>query len=368
MPDAFADHLTDTTPPDTTPADTTPATDRVLAAYTTLRLGGPAGTLTTAADTAEAVEAVRRATVEGRPVLVLAGGSNVVVGDAGFAGEVILLRNRGVEVISEGAGEVVVRVASGEPWDDLVAYAVSSGWSGVECLSGIPGSAGATPIQNVGAYGSEVAHTIAAVHAYDRIEDRQLGMAPEQCGFGYRSSVFKHNDRYLVTAVDFRLTRQDLSSPIRYAELARQLGVEAGDRVPLEQARQTVLKLRAGKGMVLDPEDRDTWSVGSFFTNPVVPAGFFAELTAERGEMPHWPGADGTVKIPAAWLIEHAGFPKGFAGVGVSISTKHTLALTNRGAGDTAALLDLARTIRDGVRDRFGVELHPEPVLVNCQI
>ncbi|MBB4737670.1 UDP-N-acetylmuramate dehydrogenase [Actinoplanes octamycinicus] len=348
--------------------DTSPTADRMLAAYTTLRLGGPAGTVTVAVDTGEAVAAVRRATAEGRPLLVLAGGSNVVIGDAGFAGEVLLLRDRGVEVVSEGAGEVLVRVASGEPWDEFVGYAVSNGWSGVECLSGIPGAAGSTPIQNVGAYGQEVAHTIAAVHAYDRIDDVQREMTPAECRFGYRSSVFKHNDRYLVTAVDFRLTTENLSSPIRYAELARQLGVEAGDRVPLELARETVLKLRAGKGMVLDPEDRDTWSVGSFFTNPVVPAGFFAELTAARGEMPHWPGADGTVKIPAAWLIEQAGFPKGFAGAGVAISGKHTLALTNRGGGNTAALLDLARTIRDGVRDRFGVELHPEPVLVNCEL
>ncbi|WP_122982596.1 UDP-N-acetylmuramate dehydrogenase [Actinoplanes teichomyceticus] len=356
MPDAYADHLT----------DTSPAAGRVLAAYTTLRLGGPAGTVTTAVDTDEAVGAVREATVEGRRILVLAGGSNVVIGDAGFDGEVLLLRNRGVRVVAQDAGEVVVRAAAGEPWDDFVGYAVSNGWSGVECLSGIPGSAGATPIQNVGAYGQEVAHTIAAVHAYDRVSDEQLVMTPAECRFGYRSSVFKHNDRYLVTAVDFRLRRDGRSAPIRYAELARRLGVEAGDRVPLEQARQTVLKLRAGKGMVLDPEDRDTWSVGSFFTNPVVGAAFFAELTAARGEMPHWPGADGTVKIPAAWLIEQAGFPKGFAGAGVSISTKHTLALTNRGSGDTAALLDLARIIRDGVRERFGVELHPEPVLINC--
>ncbi|BCY15182.1 UDP-N-acetylenolpyruvoylglucosamine reductase [Actinoplanes sp. L3-i22] len=324
--------------------------------------------MTTAVDTGEAVAAVRRATAGGRPLLVLAGGSNVVIGDAGFAGEVLLLRNRGIEVVSEGAGEVLVRVASGEPWDDFVAYAVNKGWSGVECLSGIPGAAGSTPIQNVGAYGQEVAHTIAAVHAYDRIDDRQLAMTPAECRFGYRSSVFKHNDRYLVTAVDFRLAAEDLSAPIRYAELARQLGVEAGDRVPLQLARETVLKLRAGKGMVLDPEDRDTWSVGSFFTNPVIPAELFAELTAARGEIPGWPGADGTVKVPAAWLIEHAGFPKGFAGDGVSISTKHTLALTNRGAGTTGALLALARTIRDGVRDRYGIDLHPEPVLVNCAL
>ncbi|MFC7528145.1 UDP-N-acetylmuramate dehydrogenase [Actinoplanes sp. GCM10030250] len=354
MPDAFADQLT----------DTSPAPDRSLAAYTTLRLGGPAGTVTTAVHADEAVATIRNSTLSGRPVLVLAGGSNVVVGDAGFPGEVLVLRTSGIEVVAEDAASVLVRVEAGEPWDTFVEYAVTNGWSGVECLSGIPGSAGATPIQNVGAYGQEVAHTIETVRAYDREADQIRTMSPAECGFGYRSSVFKHSDRHLVLSVDFRLARSGDSAPIRYAELARDLGGSAGDRVPLRQARDTVLKLRAGKGMVLDPEDRDTWSVGSFFTNPVVPAEFFATL----GEMPHWPGADGTVKIPAAWLIEHAGFPKGFAGAGVAISTKHTLALTNRGAGTTEALLDLARTIRDGVRDRFGVELHPEPVLINCSL
>ncbi|WP_309238611.1 UDP-N-acetylmuramate dehydrogenase [Actinoplanes aureus] len=352
MPDAFADHLT----------DTPPAPENSLAAYTTLRLGGPAGTVTTAVHADEAVATVRNASAKGLPVLILAGGSNVVVGDAGFAGEVLLLRNRGIEVVAEDAATVLVRVAAGEPWDAFVQYAVTNGWSGVECLSGIPGSAGATPIQNVGAYGQEVAHTIEAVRAYDRVADETRTMTPAECGFGYRSSVFKHSDRYLVLSVDFRLDRSTDSAPIRYAELARDLGAAAGDRVPSQQARDTVLKLRAGKGMVLDPEDRDTWSVGSFFTNPVVSAEFFATLTG----VPHWPAADGAVKIPAAWLIEQAGFPKGFAGAGVAISSKHTLALTNRGTGTTGALLDLARTIRDGVRDRFGIELHPEPVLINC--
>jgi UDP-N-acetylmuramate dehydrogenase len=337
-----------------------------LAAYTTLRLGGRPGTLTVAAETDHAVDTVRNAAAAGRPVLVLAGGSNVVIGDTGFAGEVLLLRTRGIEVVRAGAESVVVRVAAGEVWDDFVEYAVTNGWSGIECLSGIPGSAGATPIQNVGAYGSEVADTIVAVHAYDRQTDTVRAMSPAECAFAYRSSVFKHSDRYLVLHVDFQLAVAGESAPIRYAELARGLGVGAGDRVPLRQARDTVRKLRAGKGMVLDPLDPDTWSVGSFFTNPVVPAAVWESLGLASA--PHWPGADGSVKIPAAWLIENAGFPKGYAGAGVAISTKHTLALTNRGDGTTAALLDLARTIRDGVRDRFGIELHPEPVLVNCAL
>jgi UDP-N-acetylmuramate dehydrogenase len=341
------------------------ATDGSLGAHTTLRLGGPAGTLTVASEPDEVVSIIRSAAAAGQSVLVLAGGSNVVIGDAGFPGVVMLLRTRGMRVVTSDATQVVVRVAAGEPWDAFVAETVERGWSGVECLSGIPGSAGATPIQNVGAYGQEVAHTIVAVHAYDREADAVRELTPQECAFAYRSSVFKHSERWVVLDVDFRLALSGLSEPIRYAELARQLGAEAGDRVPLEQARETVLKLRAGKGMVLDPDDKDTWSVGSFFTNPVLSAGQWATLT-QSVTPPHWPGEDGTVKVPAAWLIEHAGFAKGYAGRQVAISSKHTLALTNRGGGTTAALLDLAREIRDGVRERFGVELHPEPVLVNC--
>jgi UDP-N-acetylmuramate dehydrogenase len=347
------------------PTSASPATDGTLGAYTTLRLGGPPGTLTVASEPDEAVATVRNCTAAGQPILVLAGGSNVVIGDAGFPGTVLLLRTRGIRVIAEDPGQVVVRVAAGEPWDAFVAETVANGWSGVECLSGIPGSAGATPIQNVGAYGQEVAHTIVAVHAYDRAAGEVRELTPQECAFGYRTSVFKHSDRWLVLEVDFRLDVSADSAPIRYAELARQLGVEAGDRVPLDRARETVLKLRAGKGMVLDPDDQDTWSVGSFFTNPVLPAAQWAAL-AERESPPHWPGADGTVKVPAAWLIEHAGFGKGYAGRNVAISTKHTLALTNRGGGTTEALLELAREIRAGVQDRFGIELHPEPVLINC--
>ncbi|MGK5679469.1 UDP-N-acetylmuramate dehydrogenase [Actinoplanes sp. URMC 104] len=345
--------------------DVTAASQTDLSAYTTLRLGGPAGILTVASETDQVVATVRNATRDRRPVFILAGGSNVVIGDQGFDGTVVLLRTRGIRQVGEQDGGVVLRVAAGEPWDGLVAYAVERDLSGIECLSGIPGSTGATPIQNVGAYGQEVAHTIVAVHAYDREQDTVRAMTPAECGFAYRASVFKHNDRYVVLEVDFGLARSGESAPIRYAELARNLGVEVGDRVPLQQARDTVLKLREQKGMVLDAEDRDTWSVGSFFTNPVVSAAEWARLGLDA---PHWPGDDGTVKIPAAWLIERAGFPKGFAGAGVAISSKHTLALTNRGTGTTGALLDLARTVRDGVRERFGVELHPEPVLVNCAL
>jgi UDP-N-acetylmuramate dehydrogenase len=321
-------------------------------------------------ETDEVAPTIRRAAADG-PVLILAGGSNVVVADAGFPGTVVLLRTRGTRVISRDGDRVTIRVAAGEPWDDVVATSVANGWSGMECLAGIPGSAGATPIQNVGAYGQEVADTIAAVRVYDRLDDTVRTVTPDGCGFGYRSSVFKHSDRWVVLEVDFRLTASGASTPVRYAELARALGVTVGATVPLDRARDAVRGLRAGKGMVLDPADPDTFSVGSFFVNPVLGAGAFDALrarTGDLGEPPSWSGPDGTVKVSAAWLIERAGFHKGYAGAGVGISSKHTLALTNRGGGSTTALLELAREIRNGVQDRFGVVLHPEPVLVNCSL
>jgi UDP-N-acetylmuramate dehydrogenase len=341
---------------------------RDLAPLTTLRLGGPARrliTLTTAAEVPEAVP-------DDDQVLVLAGGSNVIVGDGGFPGTVLLLRTRGfAATVDPGADTVELTLAAGEPWDEAVARTVAEGWAGIECLSGIPGSAGATPIQNVGAYGQEVAETITAVQVYDRERGDIVTMDPAECGFGYRASVFKHADRWIVLAVTLRLNRSGRSMPVRYAELARALGVQVGDRAPLAEVRAAVLALRAGKGMVLDPEDRDTYSVGSFFTNPVLEADGYAVLrrrAADLGEPPAWPGEDGTMKTSAAWLIENAGFAKGYGRDGVGISTKHTLALTNRGGATTGALLDLAREIRDGVHKRFEVELRPEPVLVNCAL
>ena len=294
-----------------------------------------------------------------------------MIGDEGFPGTVLLLRTRGVRLIDRDARGALVRVAAGEPWDDLVADTLERGMSGLEALSGIPGSAGATPIQNVGAYGQEVAHTIEAVHVYDRHEDEMRVLSLPECGFAYRSSIFKHSDRWLVLDVDFRLAESAESAPIRYVELARHLGVEVGERVSAARVRETVLKLRASKGMVLDPEDPDTRSVGSFFTNPVLSAEEWARVQdrlVDAGEPPSWPAPNGTVKVPAAWLIEKAGFAKGYGGSTVAISSKHTLALTHRGGGTTTALLELAREIRDGVRDRFGVVLHPEPVLINCSL
>ncbi|PZG23962.1 UDP-N-acetylenolpyruvoylglucosamine reductase [Micromonospora craterilacus] len=347
-----------------------PVTTGDLSQYTTLRLGGPAGRIVTATSAEEIVARVREA---GEEILLLAGGSNVVIGDVGFPGTVVLVRSRGLRVLAEDEQTVTVRVEAGEPWDDLVAATVQNGWSGLECLSGIPGSTGATPIQNVGAYGQEVAETITGVQVYDRDAGAVGRVAAVDCGFAYRSSIFKYSERWVVLSVDFRLARSPLSGPVRYAELARALDVGVGDRVPLAQARATVRRLRAGKGMVLDPADPDTRSVGSFFTNPVLDgAGYelLRQRAADVGEPPAWPGAGDMVKVSAAWLIDKAGFGKGHAGPeGVAISSKHTLALTNpTGTASTQALITLARDIRDTVHARFGVTLHPEPVLINCTV
>jgi UDP-N-acetylmuramate dehydrogenase len=339
--------------------------DARLSELTTLRVGGAPRRCVEARSPDELIDAVRAADAAGEPVLLVAGGSNLLVSDDGFDGTAVVVRSRGVEVLSADAcGGVTVRVAAGEPWDDVVARAVAEGWSGVEALSGIPGSAGATPVQNVGAYGQEVADTLASVRAWDRVEQRVRTLAVAECGFGYRWSRFKADPgRWVVLDVTFQLALADLGAPVRYAELARALGVDLGARVPLGEVRNAVLALRRGKGMVLDAADHDTWSAGSFFTNPVLAA------DAVPDGAPRFPAADGRVKTSAAWLIEHAGFGKGYGLPGpASLSTKHTLALTNRGTARAADLLALAAEVRDGVRDAFGIELVNEPVLVNCTL
>ena len=338
----------------------------LLADHTTLRLGGPAGRFETATTEARLVELVSAADAAGEPLLVLAGGSNLVVADDGFPGTVVKVATTGVTADVEGddasCGGVLVTVAAGEPWDGFVATAVERGWVGVEALSGIPGSVGATPIQNVGAYGQEVSQTIASVRVWDRTLRGVRTFANADCGFGYRHSRFKADPaRHVVLSVTFQLAQGDLGAPVGYAELARTLGVEVGRRAPLADVREAVLGLRRGKGMVLDAADHDTWSAGSFFTNPVV-----APDVVPDGA-PAWPTDDG-VKTSAAWLIEHAGFGKGHGSATVALSGKHTLALTNRGGATTDELLALAREVRDGVEARFGIRLVNEPVLVGCEL
>ena len=344
--------------------------------HTTLRLGGPGRSWVRATTEAELVTAVADADSAGTPVLVLAGGSNLVVADDGFDGLVVQVATTGVHAEPDdvGAGPqcggVEVRVAAGEDWDALVARAVARGWSGIEALSGIPGAVGSTPIQNVGAYGQDVSQAISRVRTWDRVERTQRTFAAGDCGFGYRHSRFKADaGRYLVLEVTFQLRVGALAAPVEYAELARHLGVEVGERAPLADVRDAVLALRAGKGMVLDPGDHDTWSAGSFFTNPFLTPDQAAALPEAA---PRWEQLDGTVKSSAAWLIEHAGFGKGYvseaAGERVALSTKHTLALTNRGGATTEELLALAREVRDGVEARFGVRLVNEPVTVGCSL
>ena len=342
---------------------------RPLAELTTLRLGGPPRRYVEAGDEAAIVAAVREADAAGEPLLVLAGGSNVVVADEGFPGTVLEIRSRGVE--DRGGGRLVVQ--AGEPWDPFVARCVADGLAGLECLSGIPGSVGATPIQNVGAYGQEVAESIAAVRALDRRTGAVEELPPAACGFSYRSSAFKREPgRWVVLAVSFALRPGGRSAPIRYAELARALDVEEGATAPVAAVREAVLALRRAKGMVIDPGDLDSVSAGSFFMNPVLDPAAFAALEERvlarlgpAARLPRFPQADGTVKTSAAWLIERAGFARGHGDpAAIAISSKHTLALTNRGAGSTAALVGLAREIAAGVRDAFGVELEPEPVFV----
>ncbi len=341
----------------------TPARQVRLADLTTLRLGGPAADLVEARDEARLVEAVRTADEDRTPVLLVGGGSNLVVADEGYAGRVVVVRNRGVQAESDLCGGAYVEVGAGETWDDLVATAVEKRWVGIEALSGIPGTVGATPIQNVGAYGQEVAHTIARVRTWDRVDGQVRSFAAADCGFGYRTSRFKEDPaRYVVLAVTFQLRLGDLGAPVQYAELANALDVAIGERAPAADVRAAVLSLRRRKGMVLDPKDHDTWSTGSFFTNPVVPA------DAVPVGAPAWPQPDGLVKTSAAWLIEHAGYGKGYGSDRVRLSYRHTLALTNRGGASTAEVLELARELRDGVAERFGIVLVNEPVLVGCSL
>jgi UDP-N-acetylmuramate dehydrogenase len=337
-----------------------------LADLTTLGVGGPAAEVVEATDESMLVDAVAEADAAGTPVLVVAGGSNLLVADDGFPGRAVLVRTRGVATESDSCGGAWVTAAAGEPWDDVVARAVAEGWSGIEALSGIPGSVGATPIQNVGAYGQEVGDVLARVRTWDRLEGVRSTLTVAACELGYRTSRFKREPgRHVILDVSLQLPLAPTSAPIRYAELARSLGTEVGARAPLAEVRAAVLDLRRAKGMVLDPADPDTASAGSFFTNPVLTPEVAATLPADA---PRFPAADGQVKTSAAWLIERAGFGKGHGGPRATLSTKHTLALTNRGEATTEDLLALAREIRDGVRRSFGIELEPEPTLVGCTV
>ncbi|WP_029090283.1 UDP-N-acetylmuramate dehydrogenase [Brevibacterium album] len=378
----------------------TPAERPDLAALTTFRVGGPAESLTEAATEAELIEFARAHPLsspgprsEEPDSLFVAGGSNLLIGDEGFPGPACLIRTRGLAWRTDEAdpGCVLVTAQAGHVWDDLVAESVERGLSGLEALSGIPGSVGASPVQNVGAYGAEVADTLVSLRAFDRLTGREREFLPAELGFGYRTSLLKRSAaelglvRYVVLSVTFALRGgAGAAASVRYGQLAAALGAELGDRVPVAQVREAVIALRASKGMVLDPADHDTWSAGSFFTNPILPLPADGSGVRPAPESvlpegapaypvrdPHTGEADpGLVKTSAAWLIEHAGFGRGFAldGGRAGLSTKHTLALTNRGTARAADIVRLAAHIRDGVERTFGIRMEPEPNLVGLTL
>jgi UDP-N-acetylmuramate dehydrogenase len=338
-----------------------------LAPLTTLRVGPVARRVITCASTEQVVTTLRHLDGEGcQPLLVMAGGSNLVIAETLTDLTVMRLATDNISVDGN-----IVRVEAGAVWDDVVVAAIAAGLGGLECLSGIPGSAGATPVQNVGAYGAEVADTITRVRLLDRRSGVVRWAPASELRFGYRTSLLKHSDVAIVLEVEFALDASGRSAPLVYGELVAALDATAGERADPEAVRDAVLGLRTRKGMVLDPADHDTWSVGSFFTNPVVAPQFYQELAnTVDGAVPHYPAPDG-VKLAAGWLVEQAGFGKGYPDVPTArcrLSTKHALALTNRGGASTDDVVGLARTVRDGVRDVFGVTLTPEPVLVGCSL
>ena len=337
------------------------ADDVPLAPLTTLRIGPVARRLITCSSTEQIVEVLRTSD----DVLVLAGGSNVVLADDLTDLTVVLLANTEITVADN-----IVRAEAGAAWDDVVVTSLAHGLGGLECLSGIPGSAGATPVQNVGAYGAEVADTIRRVRLLDRRSGEDRWVTPDSLQFGYRTSILKHSQAAVVLEVEFALDIDGRSAPMRYGELAAALDAEPGSRTDPIVVREAVLSLRRSKGMVLDEEDHDTWSVGSFFTNPVVSPGEFDRLRSQiDGPVPNYPAPDG-VKLAAGWLVERAGFSKGYPGDGARarLSTKHALAVTNRGGATTADVISLARAVRDGVRTAFGIELTPEPILIGSAL
>jgi UDP-N-acetylmuramate dehydrogenase len=333
---------------------------------TTIGVGGPAERIVDVPDVATLARTYADAKRAGTPVLVLGGGSNLVVSDKGFAGTVARLGIRGVRTERDG-DFVLVETGAGEEWSSFVQYCVAEGLSGLECTSGIPGLAGATPVQNVGAYGCEVSDVICAVAAWGTAERGLRRLTARECGFGYRTSAFKQRGGYVVTSVTFRLQYSQFAQPLRYAELAGTLGARLGDRPPLAETAAAVVELRRRKGMVLDDNDPDTRSAGSFFMNPVLSEAQMLELSRVAPGIPRYVVTDG-IKVPAAWLVEQAGFRRGYRAGKAAISSKHSLAITAEKGAPASDVAALAKAVRDGVARRFGVRLEPEPVLVGLHL
>ncbi len=337
-----------------------------LSAFTSLRVGGPAKEIVNASNEAEIIAAVKAADEAGKPILILGGGTNVLVSDAGFDGVVIHISSAHVEAEVDACSGATLTIGAGQPWDEFVAITIARGYAGLETLSGIPGTVGAAPIQNIGAYGHEVSEFITRVRTYDRAERRIKTFANEECEFSYRSSRFKNElGRYVILDVGFQLRRGEVSRPIIYAELAEALGVNLGEKASIFATREATLRLRAGKGMLLDGGDHDSWSAGSFFKNPILTPEQAAELPQNA---PRWLQEDGLIKVSAAWLMENAGLHKGHERDGARISTKHVLALTNMGGASAADIAALAKEARDKVLEVFGVKLVAEVNLIGLTL
>ena len=332
--------------------------------FTSLRVGGPAKNFVEAHNEDEIIAALVAA--GDSPVLILGGGTNVLISDAGFAGTVIHITNSALVAEVDACSGATLTIGAGENWDDFVALTIERGFAGLETLSGIPGTVGAAPIQNIGAYGHEVSEFITRVRTYDRVAKAIRTFTNQECEFEYRSSIFKKNPgQFIILEVQFQIRIGDSSDPITYLELAKKLDIQMGEKAPAQQVRHTVLELRASKGMLLLPEDRDSWSAGSFFTNPII-----SQQEADKlpNAAPKWPLLDGQVKISAAWLIENAGMHKGDEVGGARISTKHVLALTNAGDATATDLIELAKTAQAKVYEKFGIKLEPEVNLVGLSL
>jgi len=332
--------------------------------YTSLRVGGPAKKIVNVATEAEIIVAIEEA--GDSPVLIIGGGSNVLISDSGFEGTVIHIANNQAESEVDACSGATLTIGAGENWDDFVATTITRGFAGLETLSGIPGTVGAAPIQNIGAYGHEISEFVTRVRTYDRQTMAIKTFTNAECEFEYRNSHFKKNPgRYIVLSVQFQIRSGELSTPITYAELAKKLGIAVGEKAPVIDTRKAVMELRAAKGMLLNPDDKDSWSAGSFFTNPIISTEIASALPEGA---PKWPMADGRVKTSAAWLIEHSGIDKGQSHGGARVSTKHVLALTNSGSATAEDLVELAREVRASVQERYGITLEPEVNLVGISL
>ena len=332
--------------------------------YTSLRVGGPAKKIVNVSTEAEIIAAIEAA--GDSPVLIIGGGSNVLISDSGFAGTVIHIANNQAEAEVDACSGATLTIGAGENWDQFVATTIARGFAGLETLSGIPGTVGAAPIQNIGAYGHEVSEFITRVRTYDRQTKAIKTFTNAECEFEYRNSHFKKNPgRYIVLSVQFQIRQGEVSTAITYAELAKKLGIEVGEKAPVVDTRKAVMELRAAKGMLLNPNDKDSWSAGSFFTNPIVTTEIASALPEDA---PKWPTSDGRVKTSAAWLIEHSGIDKGLSHGGARVSTKHVLALTNSGSATAEEIAQLAREVRASVQAKFGITLEPEVNLVGISL